>query len=385
MRQYIPREITPYIEKVAQYYQVIVVTGPRQSGKSTLCRHIFPKYEVYNLEDIALRERVMNDPKAFFNTCGKEIIIDEAHRFPDIMSYVQVIVDEEPERKFVLTGSSNFALMESVTQSLAGRAALFTLLPLSMKELGQEVWATSTEELIYRGFYPAIFSKGVPPEIFYSNYNSTYVERDVSRLLELKNQDRFVAFMRHCALRIGSELNKADLAKSVGVSATTISDWISILKASYILFTLPPYFANLSKRLTKTPKIYFYDTGLACYLMGLTDSAQLNITAMKGALFENLAVIELMKRRMNEGRKPNLMFYRENSGKEVDILDDRGLMVDMYEVKSATTFKTEYLTNMRYLESLLKDESGLKDRTVSATLIYDGEATPPSILNIRDL
>lgn len=379
MREYIPRELTPYIEQANQYYQVIVLTGPRQSGKSTLCRHIFKDYSYYNLEDLSLREKVKSDPKAFFKSCGNEIIIDEVQRYPELMSYIQVIVDESPDRRFVLTGSSNFALLENVTQSLAGRAALFTLLPLSLREIGDGVWDTSTEELIYRGFYPAIFSKAIPPEIFYSNYNSTYVERDVRQLIELKNQDRFINFMRFCALRIGSELNKADLAKSVGVSATTIGDWISIMKASYILFTLPPYYANVSKRLTKTPKIYFYDTGLAAYLMGLQEPFHINLTGMRGALFENLAVIELMKRRMNEGRQVNLMFYRENSGKEVDIINDKGLSLDLYEVKSSATFKEEYVANMKYLESLIKD------RHITSTLIYDGDSMPPSILNIRNV
>lgn len=379
MTEYIPRAITLYIEKVIPYYQVIVITGPRQSGKSTMSRHIFDDYEYYNLEDLSLRDRVKNDPKGFLSICGDKIIIDEVQAFPDLLSYIQVIVDENPDRRFVLTGSSNFALMQSVTQSLAGRAALFDLLPLSLRELKAHFRDMPIKDLMYKGFYPAVYSKDIPPEIFYANYNTTYVERDVRQLLELKNQDRFVTFMRLCALRIGSELNKADLAKSTGVSSTTISDWISILKASYILFTLPPYFANVSKRLTKTPKIYFYDTGLACYLMGVRDASQIDLTAMKGALFENMAVVELMKRSMNEGRNPNLMFYRESSGKEVDVVDDKGLTLDLYEIKSSSTFKSQYMANMTYLASQLKD------RRINSTLIYDGEPTPPAILNIRDI
>lgn len=379
MKEYIPRSLTPEIEKVKAYYQVIVITGPRQSGKSTLCRHIFKDYSYYNLEDLSLKEKIKSDPVAFFRTSGKEIVIDEVQQLPELLSYIQVIVDEDPTRRFTLTGSSNFALMQNVTQSLAGRAALFTLLPLSMEEIGERVWQTATDDLIYSGFYPAIFTKDIPPRIFYSNYNSTYVERDVRQLLELRNQDRFVTFMRLCALRISSELNKADLAKSVGVSATTISDWISILKASYILFTIQPFHANVSKRLTKTPKIYFYDTGLACYLIGLEDSASINVTGLKGALFENMAIIELLKKKFNEGRDPRLMFYRENSGKEVDIVDERGVFLDLYEVKSSSTFKSEYMTSMKYVESLLSS------RKVKSALIYDGDPMPPSILNIRDI
>ncbi|MDE6299254.1 MAG: ATP-binding protein, partial [Muribaculaceae bacterium] len=364
---------------VTPFYQVLVVTGPRQSGKSTLCRHIFKDYPYYNLEDPELRQRVKDDPKAFFRNCAKEIIIDEVQAYPVLLSYIQVIVDEDSERRFVLTGSSNFAMLQGITQSLAGRAAVFTLLPLSLRELPEDIWETPTDSLLYRGFYPAIFSKHTPSTIFYSNYYATYVERDVRQLIELKNQDRFMTFMRLCALRIGSELNKADLAKSVGVSATTIGDWISILKASYILFTLSPFHANVAKRLTKTPKIYFYDTGLACYLMGIKDETQLPLTGMKGALFENLAVVELMKHGMNEGQNPSLMFYRENAGKEVDIVDDKGLSIGLYEVKSSSSFKSEYTRNLSYLKSLLND------RQITTTVVYDGEPSPPSILNIRDI
>ena len=379
MTEYIPRELTPYIEKVTPFYQVLVVTGPRQSGKSTLCRHIFKDYPYYNLEDPELRQRVKDDPKAFFRNCAKEIIIDEVQAYPELLSYIQVIVDEDSERRFVLTGSSNFAMLQEITQSLAGRAAVFTLLPLSLRELPENIWETPTDSLLYRGFYPAIFSKHTPSTIFYSNYYATYVERDVRQLIELKNQDRFMTFMRLCALRIGSELNKADLAKSVGVSATTIGDWISILRASYILFTLSPFHANVAKRLTKTPKIYFYDTGLACYLMGIKDETQLPLTGMKGALFENLAVVELMKHGMNEGQNPSLMFYRENAGKEVDIVDDKGLSIGLYEVKSSSSFKSEYTRNLSYLKSLLND------RQITTTVVYDGEPSPPSILNIRNI
>ena len=379
MNNYIPRQITPTIQEVRQYFQVIVITGPRQSGKSTLCKHIFEDFEYYNLEDLALRERVKSDPKSFLASTGPKIVIDEAQHCPELMSYIQLIVDSDPERYFVLTGSSNFGLLQSVTQSLAGRAAIFTLLPLSLLELKEYSSNTPTDELLFKGLYPALFSKQIPPTTYYTNYNATYVERDVRQITELRNQDRFVNFMRLCALRIGTELNKADLAKRVGVSATTIGDWLSILKASYILFTLQPYYANLSKRLTKTPKIYFYDTGLASYLIGLREPAQIDIAGMKGALFENLAILELMKKDLNAASDPKLMFYRENSGKEVDIISYRGFAMDLYEVKAASTFRTEFMANLKYVSSLFTD------KVLTSTLIYDGESMPPSILNIRDI
>lgn len=379
MNNYISRQITPTIQEVRQYFQVIVITGPRQSGKSTLCKHIFEDFQYYNLEDLSLRERVKTDPKGFLASTARKIVIDEVQHCPELMSYIQVIVDSDLERYFVLTGSNNFGLLQSVTQSLAGRAALFTLLPLSLLELQEYSSVTATEELIFKGFYPALFSKHIPPTTYYTNYNATYVERDVRQITELRNQDRFVNFMRLCALRIGTELNKADLAKSVGVSATTIGDWLSILKASYILFTLQPYYANLSKRLTKTPKIYFYDTGLASYLIGLREPAQIDIAGMRGALFENLAILELLKKALNRGSDPNMMFYREASGKEVDIICDRGFAMDLYEVKAASTFRTEFMANMKYLSSLFTDKE------LTSTLIYDGNPMPPSILNIRDI
>ena len=379
MNNYIPRQITPTIQEARQFFQVIVITGPHQSGKSTLCRHIFEDFQYYKLEDLSLRERVKSDPKGFLASTAKKIVIDEAQHCPELMSYIQIIVDSDPERYFVLTGSSNFGLLQSVTQSLAGRAAIFTLLPLSLLELKEYSRTSPTDELIFKGFYPALFSKGIPPITYYTNYNATYVERDVRQITELRNQDRFVNFMRLCALRIGTELNKADLAKSVGVSATTIGDWLSILKASYILFTLQPYYANLSKRLTKTPKIYFYDTGLASYLIGLREPAQIDIAGMKGALFENLAILELMKKGLNTGSDPKLMFYRENSGKEVDIICDRGFAMDLYEVKAASTFRTEFMSNLKYVSSLFPE------KIITSTLIYDGEPMLPSILNIRDI
>lgn len=379
MKDYISRDITPAIQDARKYFQVIVITGPRQSGKSTLCKFIFEDFQYYNLEDLALREKIRLDPKAFLATCGKEIVIDEAQHCPELMSYIQIIVDSDPERLFVLTGSSNFGLLQSVTQSLAGRAALFTLLPLSILELKEYAETTSTNELMFNGFYPALFTKHIPPTTYYANYNATYVERDVRQITELRNQDRFVNFMRLCALRIGSELNKADIAKCVGVSATTIGDWLSILKASYVLFTLQPYYANLSKRLTKTPKIYFYDTGLASYLIGLRDPSQIEISGMKGALFENMAVLELMKKDYNAGLDPRLMFYRENSGKEVDVICDRGFAMDLYEVKASSTFRSEYMSNLKYVAGLFTD------KVLTSTLIYDGDPMPPTILNIRDI
>lgn len=379
MDRYIPRKIAASIENASPYYQVIVVTGPRQVGKTTLCKHLFSDFKYVNLEDLGIREIALADPKTFMDGLGKKAIIDEVQNFPEILSYIQVAVDSDPELKIILTGSSNFSLMQSVTQSLAGRAALFTLLPLAFDELGEYPTKTSTDEILFRGFYPALFDRKTPPRIFYGNYYSTYVERDIRKLMQLRNLDSFQTFMRLCAGRIGTEINLASLGVEVGVSAPTIREWMSLLHASYITFSLKPYYANINKRLTKTPKLYFYDTGLACWLLDIETPSQLTTHPLRGAIFENLAVIELMKERFNKGESDNLYFYRENSGREVDIVQTQADKLKVYEVKSSKTFNRNYFKNIDYLKAFLKDKIS------SGTIIYDGESFPPTIVNVRNI
>lgn len=377
--EYIPRRITPAIERGAKYFPVIVITGPRQSGKSTLCRKIFESYTQYNLEDLGLRENIENDPIAFIKNCGKYVVIDEAQNLPKIFSYIQIAVDEDPERRFVLTGSSNFALMGKITQSLAGRAVLFTLLPLSLDELSEFYVNSPTSTLLFNGFYPSVVTDARPADLFYPAYYSTYVERDLIVLKNISDLSQFQTFIRLVAARVGYEFNASMIATEAGISAPTVRSWMSILQASYIAFLLPPYYANINKRLTKTPKVYFYDTGLLSYLLDIETPEQLNIHPLRGGIFENLAVIELLKQRFNNGKSSNLSYYRENSGREADIVRTEGDKMDLFEVKSSQTWNKSFIRNLNYLKELFGD------KIKNSVVVYDGETIPPATINIRQL
>lgn len=375
---YIPRQITPLILRAEKYFPVVVITGPRQSGKSTLARTIFPNFSEYNFEDVALREKVSADPKSFLDNCGDKVILDEVQHIPDLFSYIQIVVDCDEQRRFILSGSNNFALMEKITQSLAGRAALFTLLPLSLKECGAYS-DRSTDELLCNGFYPSVITDKRPADLFYPSYYSTYVERDVRQLKNISSISQFQTFMRLLAGRCGTEFNASSLSTDIGTTSPTIKSWLSILETSYIAFRLSPYYANINKRLTKTPKIYFYDTGLLCFLLGIRSSDQIESHPLRGAIFENLAVIELLKEQYNTGQLSNLYFYRENRGYEVDIVRSDGLSLDLFEVKSAKTFHSDFMKNLTYLKSKLGNQ--VRDMAV----VYDGDYIPPAVINVRQL
>ncbi len=352
---YIPRQITPLILRAEKYFPVVVITGPRQSGKSTLARTIFPDFREYNFEDVSLREKVADDPKLFLDNCGGKVILDEVQHIPDLFSYIQIAVDHDEQRRFILSGSNNFALMEKITQSLAGRAALFTLLPMSLKECGTYS-NNSTEELLCNGLYPSVITGKRPSDLFYPGYYSTYIERDVRQLRNISSMNQFKTFMRLLAGRCGTEFNANALATEIGITSPTVKSWLSILEASYIVFTLSPYYANINKRLTKTPKVYFYDTGLLCFLLGINTADHLENHPLRGAVFENLAVIELLKEQYNTGKSSNLYFYRENRGKEVDIVRFDGISIDLFEVKAAKTFHSDFTRNLKYLSDVLGDK-----------------------------
>ncbi len=375
---YIKRTISPAIERAAEYFPVIVITGPRQSGKSTLCNNLFESYTKYNLEDIALREKITQDPKGFIAECGERTVIDEVQHIPSLFSYIQIAVDANPSRRFILTGSSNFSLMEKITQSLAGRSALFTLLPMSFDELGSYT-NQNTDVIMLNGFYPSVVTETRPADLFYPSYYSTYVERDLRQLSNISNIGNFQTFIRLLAGRCGTEFNASSLSTEIGVSAPTIREWMSILQTSYIAFLLPPYYANINKRLTKTPKVYFYDTGLLCFLLGIETSIQLAVHPLRGSIFENLAVIELLKQRFNAGKLQNLYFYRENKGREADIVRVDGDKLDLFEVKSSHTYNKAFEKNLNYLQDVFGE------KIQSKTVVYDGEFIPPSVINIRQL
>ena len=375
---YVHRIISEKILEVQKYYPVTAVTGPRQSGKTSLCRHLFPEYKYVNLEDLTQRARAIDDPVNFIQTLGERVIIDEVQNVPQIMSMIQVMVDEKPTLRYILTGSTNLTLMKQMTQSLSGRVSLFTLLPFSFKEMTEEEKRLPTSRLLPRGQYPGILVNGIPSEIFYSNYYTTYVERDIRDLLKIKNIMQFDSFVRITAARVGTEFNASQIAKEVGVSSPTISEWLSLLHASYITFPLRPYHTNISKQLTKMPKIYFYDTGLLCYLLGIETEDQYLGSHLKGNIFENMAVTELIKSQYNSGQTPRISFYRERNGKEIDVMMETKEGINMYEIKAASTYKTEYSANMRYLAEKITEKT-------SKTVIYDGTSFAPSPINIREV
>lgn len=375
---YIRREITERIIEANNHFPVIMLTGPRQSGKTTLCRHLYPDYKFVNLELITMRGRAKDDPEGFIDSLGAKAIIDEAHNAPEILSVIQARVDENKDLRYILTGSSNFALIRDVGQSLAGRVAVFTLLPFAMGELGREYTSNKTNYIEHQGFYPGVVAGGQPTDLFYESYITTYIERDIRDLLKIRNLDKFDRFLRLCAGRVSGEFNASSLATEVGVSSTTIAEWLSILNASYITYTLYPYFMNIGKRLTKTPKLYFYDTGLMAHLLGIEAAEQLDTHPLRGAIFENMVVAEMMKTAYNAARKPAYYFYRENSGREIDLLKEQSSTLDLYEIKAGGTYRKAFMENMQYLKELLADKN------CHSTLIYDGETIAPAIYNFRD-
>lgn len=364
--EYITREIKDTIAEACQYFSVIVITGPRQSGKTTLCKVMFSDFAYVNLEDLSLREQILIDPKHFLDSHPEGIVIDEAHHLPELFSYIQVAVDEHPERRYVITGSSNFNLLEKVTQSLAGRAALFTLLPLSLSEIGDKAAHLSTDTLMLDGGYPAVWSRKQPRRMVYSNYYATYVERDIRQIVNVTNLRAYQNFMRLVAGRVGTEFNASALSNAIGVTVKTIQSWLSVLHASYIAYALPPFYENVGKRLVKSPKVYFHDTGLLCHLLNIETEEQLAVHPLRGEIFENMVINNVLKNFMNKGKTPQLFFYRDRSQHEVDLVVQTALGYKAYEIKSSSTFSKNYFDGITYLKSLLKE------RLSGSAVLYTG-------------
>lgn len=375
MDEYIYREQYEAIKEALTYFDVIVITGPRQAGKTTLCKKLLPEYAYINLEDIALREQVALDPKAFLEAYPQGLVIDEVHNLPELFSYIQVAVDEYPDRRYILTGSSNFSLMEKVTQSLAGRAALFTLLPLSLAEVSDKIEGLSDDTLMLNGGYPAVWGKKQPRQMLYSNYYATYVERDVRQIINVSDLRAFQNFIRLSAGRVGTEFKASSLSNAVGVSVKTIQSWLSVLQASYIVYTLPPFYENIGKRLVKSPKLYFYDTGLLCFLLGIETEQQLAVHPLRGEIFENMVINNVVKSATNKGRTPQLFFYRDRSQYEVDLLCQKGWEYEAYEIKSSATFTKSYFDGITYLKKLLNE------RLVRSAVVYAGKQELASMEN----
>ena len=346
---YIPRRLESVIKEAAQYFSVISVTGPRQSGKSTMLKHLFPQLPKYSMKDLYVRAFAEQDPVAFLNQHKEGMFIDEVQKVPVLLDYIQGIVDDDPSRRFVLTGSSNLELLQGLTESLPGRAGVYELLPMSMEETAEQIADKNTNQLLYDGLYPAICARKNVAHLFYPAYVKTYLEKDVRELLRIKDQMQFLKFMKLCAARIGSLFNASEVAMELGVDSKTVSHWLSVLQASYLVTLLPPYYENITKRVVKTPKLYFNDPGLACYLLDIESPKQLALDKMRGAIFENLVVMECIKHRYNQGKEGNVFFYRDSNGQEVDILVKEEGQLTAIEVKSSMTYQADFAKTLKML------------------------------------
>lgn len=349
-------------------YPIVTLIGPRQAGKTTLAQQALPDYAYVNLEEPETRLFAEQDPKAFLARYPTRVILDEIQRVPELLSYLQVIVDEKKENgQFVLTGSHQLALRDAINQSLAGRTAILNLLPFSISELRDgEIRFDKVEDYIYQGFLPRIYDQKQRPTPAYSNYYQTYVERDVRQLINLKDLSQFEKFIKLLAGRVGQLMDYASLAGDVGVSSNTIKHWLSILEASFIVYKLSPYFENFGKRVIKAPKYYFTDTGLLCFLLGIENSQQVSRDPLVGQLFENLVVMDLVKNLYNQGKSASIYFYRDSNGMEVDIVFQRGRNLIPIEVKSSSTYKPELLKSLkRFVE--------ISNATESGFLVYAGD------------
>lgn len=367
MTDYIHRKIEETILEASKYFSVIAVSGPRQSGKSTLLTQLFPLYEKYSLKDLNILDYAKNDPIAFLNQTDEGMFIDEIQRCPQLLDYIQGIVDNNPKRHFALSGSSNFEVMKNLSESLAGRAGVFELLPMSIQEVTGKVDLDNLNQILYNGLYPSICAKKNIAKFFYPSYVRTYLEKDVRDLLQIKDQIRFTKFLKLCAARIGSLFNASELGAEVGVSSKTISHWLSVLQASYLITLLPPYYENIPKRLVKSPKLYFNDPGLACYLLDIESPQQLDRDKMRGAIFENMIVMEAIKHRYNMGLEGGVFFYRDSNQNEVDLLIKQGGELTAIEVKSSMTYSSSFEKALTQIEGWIKTPISKK------AIVYSGD------------
>lgn len=366
----IPREAASKALQLAAQYPVLTITGPRQSGKTTLCRMIFGDKDFVSLEDIDERQFAQHDPRGFLGRFQKSVVIDEVQRVPDLLSYIQTIVDaRQEEGLFILTGSQQFGLLENISQSLAGRTALLRLLPFRMNEVyrtGDRI--ISLDEVLYTGFYPRIFDKNQNPTEAMSFYVGTYVERDLRLMINVKDLSKFEVFLKMCAGRTGQVINLSSLGNDCGVNHATVKNWLSVLEASYIVKMMRPYFRNFNKRLVKAPKLYFLDTGLAAFLLDIQNARQMAVHPLRGALFESMVVSELLKCRFNAGKTDNLYYFRDNVGNEIDVICDHGIHLDALEIKSGQTVAKDFFKGIEYLAKLT-------DAIRDSYIVYGGDKT----------
>jgi predicted AAA+ superfamily ATPase len=350
----IRRELKKELLEASSEYPVVTLFGPRQAGKTTLVRTEFPKKPYWSLEDPDVRTRALADPRGFLAEAERGMVLDEIQRAPELLSYIQGIVDRSRQRgQFILTGSHQPELHTAISQTLAGRTALLTLLPLSFNELRQYKKKLNPFELIVNGAFPRLYEESLKPVRFFNSYLRTYVERDVRALINLKDLRRFQQFLTLLAGRVGQVVNYTSLGNDVGVSATSIKNWVSVLTASYVIVELPPYFENIGKRVIRSPKVYFTDTGLVAALLGISTPEHVERDPLRGVLYENLIVMEILKRRLNAGMQNGLFFYRDTHGNEVDLIIRSGRSLVPVEIKSAATFSSDFVKGVeRFREAV---------------------------------
>jgi predicted AAA+ superfamily ATPase len=362
------RELETELKDLAKGYPIVTVVGPRQSGKTTLVQHAFPEKKYVNLEFPDIRAMALQDPRSFLEQFSDGAILDEIQRTPELLSYIQPLVDEKDQKgMFILTGSHQLELQEAISQSLAGRTALLTLLPLNLTELKDAGFDLSVDEWMLKGGYPRIYKDQLDPTKAYRNYFQTYVERDLRQLIQVKDLIQFERFIQILAGRIGQILNMEEIGGEVGISSHTVKQWISILEASFIVFRLSPYFENFGKRIIKSPKLYFNDVGLASYLLGIQNEIQLSRDPLRGNLFENAILLELKKYQLNRGLDPSFFYYRDIQKNEIDILYKKGNNLIPIEIKSSKTYHSEFIEKLHYFQTLAKE------RAPKSFLIYAGE------------
>ncbi|MGC9330869.1 MAG: ATP-binding protein [Bacteroidales bacterium] len=348
----VKRDIENTIKKLINQYPVVTLTGPRQSGKTTLLRSIFKEFPYVNLENPDTRQLALDDPRGFLNNFPQGAILDEVQNAPELFSYIQVMVDDNKDLRFILSGSHNFLLLENISQSLAGRAAILKLLPFSIHELYKNNITSNYESVIFNGLFPGIYDRNLEPSIFYSSYINTYLERDVRQIKKIGDLHQFSGFLRLVAGRVGQLLNLNSLATDAGISPNTVKAWLSILEASYIIHYLPPFHKNFNKRITKAPKLYFSDTGLVCSLLGIENEKQVKTHYAKGALFENMIINEFLKARYNRGLTSNLYYWNNKNLYEIDLILESGNKTTAIEIKSGMTLQKEYFKNLKYWQKL---------------------------------